>query len=108
MLVDDDDVVDTKLNRAVKSKVVKYGDSDDEVWNDTDSDAMDDSEDDDDEEVFHSLIQSFTQSLTCVFIKDEEEENESVNRKKPVKKSKDSKKAVKPTKAVVKTPIAKG
>ena len=59
MLLDDDDVVGTKQNRSVKSKVVKYGDSDDEVWNDTDSDAMDDSEedddDDDDDEVFYSV-----------------------------------------------------
>ena len=48
------------MNRAVKSKVVKYGDSDDEVWNDTDSDAMDD--DDDDDEVL--LTYSLTYSLT--------------------------------------------
>ncbi len=30
--------------------MVKYGDSDDEVWNDTDSDAMDEDDDDDDDD----------------------------------------------------------
>jgi hypothetical protein len=37
-----------------------------------------------------------------------EDENINQNSKKRVKKSKDSKKAVKPTKSVVKTPTAKG